>query len=65
MHEIHEILSCAYDLYKEQVHRKGQLVDAVLMLLLGLLLWLLLGLLSSQLMSIFLNSSSSFCNATW
>jgi hypothetical protein len=37
-------------------------VDAVL--LLGLLLRLLLWLLSSQLMSIFLNSSSSFCNAT-
>jgi hypothetical protein len=35
----------------------------LLLLLLGLLL-LLLGLLSSQLMSIFLNSSSSFCNAT-
>jgi hypothetical protein len=46
---------------KEQVHRKGQLVDAALLLLLGLLL---LWLLSSQLMSIFLNSSSSFCNAT-
>jgi hypothetical protein len=40
-------------------------VDAVLQLLLGLLLLgLLLELLSSQLMSIFLNSSSSFCNAT-
>jgi hypothetical protein len=40
-------------------------VDAVLLLLLlGLLLQLLLGVLSSQLMSIFLNSSSSFCNAT-
>jgi hypothetical protein len=48
---------------KEQVHRKGQLVDAVLLLLV-LLRQLLLGLLSSQLMSIFLNSSSSFCNAT-
>jgi hypothetical protein len=44
---------------KEQFHKKGQLVDAVLLLVL-LLLWLL----SSQLMSIFLNSSSSFCNAT-
>jgi hypothetical protein len=37
-------------------------VDGVL--LPGLLLRLLLWLLSSQLMSIFLNSSSSFCNAT-
>jgi hypothetical protein len=39
-------------------------VDAVLLLLLFLLLRPLLWLLSSQLMSIFLNSSSSFCNAT-
>jgi hypothetical protein len=61
---MHEILSCADDLYEEQVHRKGQLVDAVLLLLLVLLLRPLLWLLSSQLMSIFLNSSSSFCNAT-